>query len=127
MRKLPLIALSALATAFIASAACAQSSVPQPAAKPAATAEPRKDPSDADNDGRASWDEYRKAMSDNFARLDKNKDNVLESSELPPQPKPNPEQRVTREQFDSGLRASFDQHDADKDGYLAGDELPRRK
>lgn len=128
MRKFPLVVVSAAATAFIATVAWAQTpTAPAPAAKPAAAAEPRKDPRDADGDGRASWEEYRSAMGNNFMRLDKNKDNVLESAELPQQPPPQPGQRVTREQFDSGLRASFDQHDANKDGYLAGDELPSKK
>ena len=127
MRKFPLVLVSAAATVFIGAAWAQTPTTPAPAAKPAAAAEPRQDPRDANGDGRASWEEYRKAMGDNFVRLDKNKDNVLDSAELPPQSPPKPDQRVTREQFDKGLRASFDQHDANKDGFLAGAELPSKK
>ncbi|HJR72861.1 MAG TPA: hypothetical protein VJ806_04405 [Luteimonas sp.] len=110
----------ALAAAAFCTTALAQTA-PAPAAKPAAE---RKDPRDLDGDHRASWDEYRKAMSDNFTRLDKNGDGVLESAELPQQPAPKPGQKLTRAQFEGGLRASFDHMDKDKDGFLAGAEFP---
>lgn len=127
MRKFPLIVTSALfASAFVTAAWAQTTAAPAPAAKPAAApAQERKDPRDTDGDHRASWDEYRKAMSDNFVRLDKNKDNVLESAELPQNPPPKPGQRLSREQFDKDLRTGFDNLDKNKDGYLAGDELPR--
>lgn len=118
MRSIQILAF-VLATAFAASAGAQNAA--EPAAKPAAE---RKDPRDQDGDHRASWDEYRKAMSDNFTRLDKNGDGVLESAELPQQPAPQPGQKLTRAQFESGLRASFDQLDKDKDGFLAGAEFP---
>ncbi len=119
MRTIPTLAI-ALAAAAFATVAVAQTA-PAPAAKPAAE---RKDPRDLDGDHRASWDEYRKAMSDNFTRMDKNGDGVLESAELPQQPAPKPGQKLSRAQFESGLRPSFDHLDKDKDGFLAGDEFP---
>lgn len=127
MRKFPLIVTSALfASAFITTAWAQTTAAPAPAAKPAAApAQERKDPRDADGDHRASWDEYQKAMSDNFVRLDKNKDNVLESAELPQNPPPKPGQRLSRAQFDKDLRPGFDNLDKNKDGYLDGNELPR--
>lgn len=118
MRSITVLAF--VLAAFFAASAGAQDAA-APAAKPAAE---RKDPRDLDGDHRASWDEYRKAMSDNFTRLDKNGDGVLESAELPQQPPPKPGQKLTRAQFESGLRASFDQLDKDKDGFLAGAEFP---
>lgn len=126
MRKFPIAVTAALlATAFVTTSSAQTAAAPaQAAAKPAAAQE-RKDPRDLDGDRRASWDEYRKAMSDNFARLDKNKDNVLESAELPQNPPPKPGQRLSREQFDKDLRTGFDNLDTNKDGYLTGDELPR--
>ncbi len=119
MRTIPAFAIALAAAAFCATAAA--QTAPAPAAKPAAE---RKDPRDTDGDHRASWDEYRKAMSDNFTRLDKNGDGVLESAELPQQPAPKPGQKLSRAQFEGGLRASFDQMDKDKDGFLAGAEFP---
>lgn len=119
MRTLSTLAIALAAAAFCASAAAQTAAAP--AAKPAAE---RKDPRDVDGDHRASWDEYRKAMSDNFTRLDKNGDGVLESAELPQQPPPKPGQKLARAQFESGLRASFDHLDKNKDGFLAGDEFP---
>lgn len=129
MRKLSFIAtLTFIATASLATSVWAQNAskpASAPAAKPAAAAQPaRKDPRDLDGDHRASWDEYRKAMSDNFNRLDTNKDNVLESSELPQNPPPKPGQRLPRAEFEKNLRTSFDKLDANKDGYLAGAEFP---
>ncbi len=115
---------STLAVALAAAAFCATimaQTAPAPAAKPAAE---RKDPRDSDGDHRASWDEYRKAMSHNFTRLDKNGDGMLESAELPQQPPPKPGQKLSRTQFEAGLRASFDHLDKDKDGFLAGEEFP---
>ena len=126
MRKFPLVfTATLLATAFAATAWAQTAAKPAPAAKPAAAAQERKDPRDTDGDHRASWAEYQKAMSDNFVRLDKNKDNVLESAELPQNPPQKPGQRLSREQFDKDLRTGFDNLDTNKDGYLAGDELPR--
>ena len=122
MRKFSTTLLALAALAF-AAGAFAQTN-PAPAAKPAAE---RKDPRDLDGDHRASWDEYRKAMSDNFTRMDKNGDGILESAELPQQPAPKPGQKLTRAQFEGGLRASFDHLDKDKDGFLAGDEFPAAK
>ncbi|TWI00967.1 hypothetical protein IP90_02589 [Luteimonas cucumeris] len=132
MRKLVLVAASGLvAGAFVATAVSAQTTAPQtgaaPAAKQDAATQPRKDPRDVDGDHRASWDEYRNAMADNFTRLDVNKDGVLESAELPQQPKPQPGQKLSRAQFDSQLRAGFDRLDTNKDGYLAGAEFPTAK
>lgn len=134
MRKLSFIAtLTFIATASLATSVWAQNTAAPaakpaaaaPAAKPAAAAQPaRKDPRDLDGDHRASWDEYRKAMSENFDRLDKNKDSVLESSELPQNPPPKPGQRLPRAEFEKNLRTSFDKLDANKDGYLAGAEFP---
>ncbi len=125
MRKISLIVTSALLASAFTAAAWAQTTA-APAAKPAAaSAQERKDPRDLDGDHRASWAEYQKAMNDNFVRLDKNKDNMLESAELPQNPPPKPGQRLSREQFDKDLRAGFDNLDKNKDGYLAGDELPR--
>lgn len=127
MRKFSLIVTAALlASASVTTAWAQTTAAPAPAAKPsAAPAQERKDPRDLDGDHRASWDEYQKAMNDNFMRLDKNKDNVLESAELPQNPPPKPGQRLSREQFDKDLRTGFDNLDKNKDGYLAGDELPR--
>jgi hypothetical protein len=128
MRTIPFIVLAALvATAFVADAWAQTAAPPAPATSPTASAQTRKDPRDLDHDQRLSWDEYRKSMLDNFARLDANKDDVLESAELPKQPPPKPGQKVARAEFESGLRGSFDHHDANKDGFLSGDELPSRK
>lgn len=120
MRKFPTVLL-AFATIAFSAGSFAQTNPAPTATKPAAE---RKDPRDLDGDHRASWDEYRKAMGDNFTRMDKNGDGVLESAELPQQPAPKPGQTLSRAQFEGGLRASFDHMDKNKDGFLAGDEFP---
>lgn len=111
-----LIALAALPTLQ------AQTATPQAQPmQPAATQTPKQDPHDPDGDNRISWDEYRATMMGNFARLDVNRNDVLESTEIPNQPAG---KQVARADFEAKMREGFDRRDADRDGYLAGAEVP---
>jgi len=114
-----LIALLALPTLQ------AQTTAPQAQpTQPVASEAGKQDPRDPDGDSRISWDEYRGTMAANFSRMDVNKNDVLESAEIPGQPAG---QQLARADFEGKMREGFDRQDANKDGYLAGAEVPTKK
>ncbi|MEL1265821.1 hypothetical protein [Pseudoxanthomonas putridarboris] len=74
---------------------------------------------DTDGDGRVSLAEYQQWMSYAFDRMDRNKDGVLGTDELPGgKGKP-----ITREAHLAQLAERFKRQDADGDGFLSEKEL----
>lgn len=74
---------------------------------------------DRDGDGRVSLEEYLDWMTYAFDQRDRNRDGVLDASELPGgRGKP-----VTREQHRAALADRFRKQDADGDGHLSAREL----
>ncbi|RMH88095.1 EF-hand domain-containing protein [Lysobacter pythonis] len=74
---------------------------------------------DADGDGRVSLAEYLDWMRYAFDAMDRNRDGVLSSDELPGgRGKP-----VTRAGHRQSLEAAFRRQDIDRDGFLSAREL----
>ena len=74
---------------------------------------------DADRDGRVALAEYQDWLSYAFDAMDRNRDQVLDSDELPGARA----KSITRAEHRDRLAATFRLQDADRDGYLSAKEL----
>ena len=75
---------------------------------------------DANGDSRISEAEYVDYLSAGFRRMDRNGDNMLDASELPPGPRHMPR---TLTAFQTDLAAQFHRLDRNGDGSLSAKEL----
>ena len=74
---------------------------------------------DADGDGRVSLSEYQDWLSYAFDAMDRNRDGMLTTDELPGRKG----RAITRAQHRAQLAAGFARQDANGDGYLSAREL----
>lgn len=74
---------------------------------------------DADGDGRVALVEYQDWMSYAFDAMDRNRDGILATEELPG----GRGQPVTREAHRTRLAETFKRQDGDRDGFLSAEEL----
>jgi Ca2+-binding EF-hand superfamily protein len=113
----------ALVAALLLSAAAAAQEKPPAASDHAQRLMQRMD---RDGDGKVSFEEYRNAMLRRFDSRDKNKNGVLEGSEIPRSwlaDNGSADSRVDLEEYGAQLESSFAQFDTNKDGQLDLDEV----
>lgn len=86
---------------------------------------------DANGDGKVTLAEAQEAAKKHFAKLDDNKDGVLDRAELDgkgsrkfSRADANNDGKITQTEALSGVKDWFTRKDTNKDGVLSGDELP---